>query len=358
MTGPARVHDIAVLRDVKAALQAFAQEAQLAVASVNADVERVGQWIASDRPAHWKHEVRRNEEKVEAAKAEIRRKEFAAYPNPADTSHERKLLRQAQQRLERAAEKRETVRKWSVMWERESAVFKSGCGPLNEILHREVPQAIARLERMMESLDEYMKLAAPRSQDAAGASRGPSTGDDAGDGASMRRDGDAKVDPLDAAARYARLREFHPSDADRAAANAPAESGGPDAATSLPRIDWRAGVPNESDALELQRLARSGESPAPDARLMFARRAVQDTGVYLLRLAPLDERDSGWYLGPLENPASTGGLRACSTDQFRRAVPALDACLDLDVGTLIVLERGAIKAVLDGRDRDTWSRAE
>ncbi|MCG3124084.1 MAG: hypothetical protein GIKADHBN_02525 [Phycisphaerales bacterium] len=340
MSESARIQNIEVLREMKAALLDFAKEAALTITAVDADVQRVGQWLTLERPTYWKHEVRRREEQVEAAKAEIRRKELAAHPNPADTVLERKALKRAKDKLERAEQKRQCVRKWAPAWEREAMIFKGGCSPLNEVLHREIPAAVARLDRMIESLEEYFRLAAPATDSVSAQASGSVE--------SMARSHEqALLHPGD---RYGPLRRHIPTPAERTAYEA----------YEMPRIDWQAGVPNEADAEAISRLDTWGDLPFPAQTVTVSWRSLKDDQVFMVRLPPVEgaERpDSGWYIGPVENPQMPGGTRVCTVGELVQQVPGLATLVALREGSLVVLHRGIVKAILDGGDRDVWGVA-
>ncbi len=344
MSDAARIQSIDVLREVKAALLEFAKEAGLCITSVDAEVQRTGQWVTMDRPNYWKHEVRRREEAVEAAKAEIRRKELAAMPNPADVVLERKALSRAKARLERAMEKRDRVRKWAPVWERESMLFKGGCAPLNEVLHRDIPQAIARLDKMMDSLEEYFRLQAPETSPPPETSAAPG---DQGVGAAG-----AMARPLDAVLahpgdKYGPLRAHIPPPAERLAV--------PE--FEMPLVQWQAGVPTTADTEAIARLALGSSTPGPGQLITVAYRAFKADAVFLVRNPSADEggvKDSGWYIGPLEHPHTTGGTRVCTLAELLARVPGLAPLLTLSPGSLVVLHRGIIKALLNGDNHDLW----
>src|ERR1043165_8817350 len=102
MPGQAKIDSIETLREAKAALAKFAEEAGLALLAVDADIARVKQWLNSDRPLFWKRRVRELQDKIEAAKAAIRRKEIVAGNDPVSVVDERKQLACAKSRLEEA----------------------------------------------------------------------------------------------------------------------------------------------------------------------------------------------------------------------------------------------------------------
>ncbi|MBS0196587.1 MAG: hypothetical protein JSR77_07500 [Planctomycetes bacterium] len=161
MSESARIHDFRALSDAKAALIKFVDEATAALASMDADVQRMSQWLSSDRPSHWKAEIRRREDAVNAAKAEIAKKQLSRAPEPASVVQERKALERAKLRLEDAQRRAENVRKWAPRWEREAMMYKGACQALSEALHRDIPLACARLDAMRNTLEAYARMAPP-----------------------------------------------------------------------------------------------------------------------------------------------------------------------------------------------------
>jgi hypothetical protein len=162
MAQRARVLSVEALRDVKAALAEFADAVKITLTSVDSDINRVSHWLTHDRPSHWKREVRRREDQVAAAQTDIMRKRLIAAPEPASVVEEQKALQIAKSRLHEAHKKLANVRRWAPAFEREALLYKGTCRGLSEVLHRELPRAAARLDRMVESLEAYARLAPPR----------------------------------------------------------------------------------------------------------------------------------------------------------------------------------------------------
>src|SRR5712675_1444241 len=109
----ARVHSLPVLKSVKLALLEFAEGVQATMASVDAGIGRISQWLSQERPAHWKGEIRRRGEMVTKARAEIERKRLIAAPAPASVALEQRALERAKVRLEEANKRMEAVRRWA-----------------------------------------------------------------------------------------------------------------------------------------------------------------------------------------------------------------------------------------------------
>jgi len=124
-------------------------------------------WLHQERPSYWKHEIRRRGEDVNKAKTEISRKIIAAAPEPASLVLERRALHRCQSRLEEAQKRLEKVKSWGPRWEREAMMYKGSTHGLSEQLHREIPLALARLEKMFQALEAYAKIAPPGASDVA-----------------------------------------------------------------------------------------------------------------------------------------------------------------------------------------------
>lgn len=326
MSEQAKISNLDVFRDVKAALAKFAEEVGTTLSGVDADVQRVSQWVSQERPAYWKHEVRRREDKVAYARAAIAKKQISRAPEPASVVEERQALRRAQTKLETAREKADAVRKWAPVWDREAQMCKSSCSGLVETLQRDIPAAVARLERMCTALEQYLSI----------------TPENAGDSPT-----DALADPevVPSATRHAAHRAFAPSPQDRAAMTM----------EDISNLSWKSGFPTDLDAQAIARLAVYGEPPEGSDAIVFAWRSLDVTSVVLTRLPTPPKGDSGWYIGPLDRPEVSGGLRKTTIASFVACYPDLAPLLPLHPGSVVVLTAGIVRAVIDPADREVWN---
>ena len=161
MSERARIFNTAVLKDIKVAMVDFADSVNQTLASVDSEIARVTQWLTQEQLGYWKREVRKREDEINRCKLEIQRKKLIAAPEPASTIVEEKRLRQAKARLDTCQRKLQNVRRWAPIWEREALLYKTSTSGLSENINANVPLAIARLERMLTSLEEYERMAPP-----------------------------------------------------------------------------------------------------------------------------------------------------------------------------------------------------
>lgn len=154
--------DDAALKEARAAIIEYAETVKTAMASVEAEVDKVGQRLTDEFPQKWRMRVRQTEAEVAKAKTAIARKRIIRAPEPASVVEETKALRKVNATLEHARAKEETARRWAVQWSREAPLYKSSVRQLSEQVHRILPEAIARLDTMLNAIEEYRKVAPPR----------------------------------------------------------------------------------------------------------------------------------------------------------------------------------------------------
>jgi hypothetical protein len=328
MADRAKISDVAILKDLKVALLKFSENVRTTMSGVDSEVQRVGQWLTQERPAHWKHELRRREDKVQHAKAAIATKQLARAPDPVSVAQERKDLQKAQRILEEGQHRAAAVKRWAPVWDREAQLYKSSCSGLGETLERDIPQGVARLERMLKALEDYLRLT------------GVETAEQLAQGLDQATT--PAEDPV--AHRYAALRTHFPTSEQRASlAPAPVKD-----------LRWAAGPISEADALAISRLSIAGNPPGPDDTIVLAWRTLEVTSFLAARIET-PAGDSGWYLGPFDRPEATGGLRATTVASLLQELPWLRPVLTLAPGSLVVAKAGTIDAVLDQNDRDAWA---
>src|SRR5688572_9771054 len=151
MAEGARVTSIDALREFKAALADFAEQAGLALSEAQSDVQRTIWWISNDRHAHWQREIRKRTDKLNQAKAELFKKQLESNDTRTSAVVERKNVTKAQAALNEAEEKLRCVKKWSFALERELMLFRAGCGQVSGAVAGELPAAIGRMDKMINS---------------------------------------------------------------------------------------------------------------------------------------------------------------------------------------------------------------
>jgi methylphosphotriester-DNA--protein-cysteine methyltransferase len=163
MSTQADVKSIDTLAFVKAAFAAFAHETGQAVSECEMQGQRAVDWITVDQAGHWKAECRRMADLVNKAIKDLEhcRTFKKVGDNTPSCVEEKKALEKARQKLARAEQKAEAVRRWTPVVQQQ---FREACVRLvrfREVIDVDCPRAMAQLERMLKALDAYRQVASP-----------------------------------------------------------------------------------------------------------------------------------------------------------------------------------------------------
>jgi len=159
----ARVTSIDAIATLSAGLQRFRAEASGALDDLDIALRRILEWIHHDRKEHWAKELRRGLEAVSQAKlqlqqARVSRRIAGHEPSCID---EQRALDRARRRLELAEQKVKAVQHWMHALDRAADEFQQNRTRMANWLDTDLPQAVAALGRMSQSLESYVSLAAP-----------------------------------------------------------------------------------------------------------------------------------------------------------------------------------------------------
>lgn len=163
MRESADVRSLDALRDARAALTRFRETVRLALSEAVSDVQRTTWWVASDRKAHWKAQLRRRNELMQQARSELARAELAATGSMVSCREERGRVEKVKRAIEEAEEKLRTIGRWERALEREQSIFRAAMQPLSRAVEGDLPIADARLLSMMDALAKYVATAPPPS---------------------------------------------------------------------------------------------------------------------------------------------------------------------------------------------------
>lgn len=154
----AAVHSIDAIRDFRAGVAEFAEDARSALVDIDLEVRRSLDWILELQPAYWKNEVRRREHLVNEAKNDLHRARMCTLPGGGTPScmEEKKALSRAEQRLAEAHEKVKLVKHWARVLEHEVAEYSGRAMQLNTLLDSTVPRALSFLDRATGQLELYV----------------------------------------------------------------------------------------------------------------------------------------------------------------------------------------------------------
>ena len=163
MSNTARVDSIDSLKTFRVALIKFGEEANTALAAADAELLRVLGWLERDQVSFWQMQIRKRQEGLERAQEALRMKKLfpdasGRFPTPVE---EEKAVRKWKAALEEAQTKLANCKKYARLLQREMMNYKGGVQRFSTWVQSEVPNAVARLDRMVGKLEAYVSLSMP-----------------------------------------------------------------------------------------------------------------------------------------------------------------------------------------------------
>lgn len=161
MTPAARVSSVEALADFTAALGGFCESARDALCANEMELRRAVSWL-EERTKYWQQEVRVRTEEVAVARTNLKRRQLMKIGDrPPDCTEQEKALARARERLHEAETKLASSRRWRPLLERAVEEYEGPARNLANRVEAELPKAVADLRAKVESLEAYLKLAAP-----------------------------------------------------------------------------------------------------------------------------------------------------------------------------------------------------
>src|SRR5262249_40080179 len=158
----ASVQSIDALKEFRAALGLFAEDALAALGAVDMEIRRTVHWLEYDRPGYWEEQIKRRRELVSAARARVFRRKL---PKTADYSppptQQQEMRRPAEEGLRDAEMRALMVKRWKPALQQAVLEFHASTRRIKDFAAGEVPRAAALLERLVDALEAYLRVALP-----------------------------------------------------------------------------------------------------------------------------------------------------------------------------------------------------
>ncbi|MCA9291346.1 MAG: hypothetical protein KDA25_09460 [Phycisphaerales bacterium] len=332
------------MADFKVRLIEFAELGRSAISEADSEVLRVQNWLQHEQRLYWERAIRKRKEKVASAQADLFRAQLAATDERPDCTDEKRALRKAQERLDEAEGKLRSVKKWTALLDREGMLYKAQVQSLSTFLDGDIPRAAVRLERMIETLEEYVAMAPPTTDpDLAGSGASGASG-------ASRRGGPPKPVPDTSIHGILKsvvaLRASMPDD---------------DVRQTLEVVPIETDIPGELRVAEDQQPV-PGLLDVPPSYAGLSDRIVVEAGalaksrIWLARRATQRPGDSGWFIGDATHADARTNLAAHRMSVLFRSRPDLRSILALPAGYLVVLDGSDVAGVFVDPDVNLWSR--
>jgi hypothetical protein len=338
----ARVDDIEALKMFRAQLFKFAEAAGVALGDSESEIHRTIGWLDNEQQQHWVSQHRKRLGLLAQAKEALRMKKIFTGPAGSRQScvDEEKAVQKALKAVAEAEQKIAAVKQWSRRLQKELLMYKGQTQRFATSTTVDIPLAAAVLGNMIVRLESYASLAPSDARSAVGATESTAAGGGAG-GMARPDGGDAAA----IAAAFAALRGSTPSVPNRA--GAPVES------INLTPIKLQ--TISESDVQTLAGLP-AFQPVDPLATVVVSVGIADKQRLYLERVGPSKPGDTGWFIGPAEIAANPFVVTV-PVSELLGARPEWAALLALPAGSLVIIDAGAVGAVLDAGNQDLWAEA-
>jgi len=191
MRDAASVRSFTALEEFRSAVADFRRRAGAAIGEATTEMQRTRHWLESERPMYWRAEVRRRNERLQQARAELSRVLLGS-GGESSAREQRSIVAKMQAAAEEAARKLDACGRWAREMDRHSVMLRGGLAPLAQSIDAALPRAEAQIVELLLRLEAYAKTTPnpprvqPERDDAPS-----SSSDDGGDSSSPGAEGSA-----------------------------------------------------------------------------------------------------------------------------------------------------------------------
>lgn len=158
----ARIDSPEILKELRRRFVEFDQTCKNAVLACEGDVRAVQQWLAGEQQTHLKLQLRKCDEAVNLAQREYSQARWSATDlSRSSGMEEKRALDKAKRRKEEVEAKLKAVQKWAVLLDDKVGKLLRPVTSLAIQLETGTPQALSRLDRMLDHLEDYLRPEPP-----------------------------------------------------------------------------------------------------------------------------------------------------------------------------------------------------
>ena len=157
--GGADIDSLEVLKEFRARFLAFENHCRNALMSIDGEVKQTMEWLGAQQIPFLERQARKCEEAVNKAQSDLSEVKWRESHAGAKSSgiDERKALERAKRRKEETEAKLDAARRWRVVLQQSIGKMSAPCILLSNLLAHMTPLVLARLDQMLDSLEEYFR---------------------------------------------------------------------------------------------------------------------------------------------------------------------------------------------------------
>jgi len=163
MSQGANVEDLDIFRSMKLGLVKFRSMVETALINADSQSSRVMHWLEGEQLSFWSTQIRKRQEHITRCREAVRAKTMFKDSTGRTPSafEEEKALRAALIALEVAEMKLAATKRAIPQLQKELETYRGAAQAIGTAMVSEVPKALAMLERLSLTLQDYINLASP-----------------------------------------------------------------------------------------------------------------------------------------------------------------------------------------------------
>jgi hypothetical protein len=163
--GSAHIRSPEVVKRFRHCFVKFEEASRQALDSMANDLHSVTDWLKGDQLRYWRRQHRiRHDEMKQAWREYVDARHGDRRMGKPSSVDERKAWERAKRRVAEAEQKIERVKGWAGALEREAQRLSPPMVRFDEMISSLVPKALARLDHMLENLEEYLRKTPPKEE--------------------------------------------------------------------------------------------------------------------------------------------------------------------------------------------------
>ena len=157
-----RIDSPDIIQDFRNHFVKFDEGCRQAVGGVRMECQRIHQWLQYEQVPRLKQEFQKSDELMQQAKSAylLKHGDSPAY-GQSSAMDELKTLRKAERRREEAEKKLRAAKQWVTLLDHETHKLMGPINSLSTTLAATTPQALAKLDLLVRSLEEYLRDSPP-----------------------------------------------------------------------------------------------------------------------------------------------------------------------------------------------------
>jgi hypothetical protein len=150
-----------VIKELRKHYSTFDQVARNALMGCASDVRSTLEWLKTEQRSHWGFQLRKCEEALNVAQSEYSQAKWASGRGDLRTSgaEELRALQRAKRRKEEVEQKIQVLNRWAALLDQQVHKLMGPVNALSILLDKNTPVTLARLDKMLENLQEYLRPA-------------------------------------------------------------------------------------------------------------------------------------------------------------------------------------------------------